>query len=280
MVVSAATSELQQGAIHGPASRTGVAAVGSTTRSCPCGECIDIDSFSSSGPQKLADSLALAVNQLGELQECPAHDVKAQEAGPVPAQLGTPVPGLSDNPNPASQCSPLSQNGTFPHDELAPVEARSGLLPAPASSRLEPLRDGSTSSTKMEFLLVDDNIINLKILSSCMGKLGQSYQTATNGQEAVDAYKRAPGLYRCIFMDISMPIIDGLEASRLIRAHEEQSQLQPVTIIGLTAMREVRDGWFDSLLKKTQWRGLTCLLQKPIRLEAVSSVLQSRGLLC
>jgi CheY-like chemotaxis protein len=59
-----------------------------------------------------------------------------------------------------------------------------------------------------QFLLVDDNPINLKILICFMKKLKQSYETASNGEEAVMSYKADPGRYACILMDISMPVMD------------------------------------------------------------------------
>ncbi|KAJ4385396.1 hypothetical protein N0V93_009824 [Gnomoniopsis smithogilvyi] len=127
----------------------------------------------------------------------------------------------------------------------------------------------------LEFLLVDDNPINLKILSSYMKKLGYKYITASNGQEAVDMFLSSPsGRYSCVFMDISMPIMDGFEATRRIRAFERESRaLKPASIFALSGLgsAEAQREAFAS--------GIDLFLAKPVKLKELSSILETRGLL-
>lgn len=128
---------------------------------------------------------------------------------------------------------------------------------------------------KNEFLLVDDNPINLKILSTYLHKLGLSYQTATNGREAVDVFMRDPTQCKCIFMDISMPVMDGFEATRLIRQHELElgSVTAPTSIFALSGLAS------SSAQQEAFWSGVDLFLTKPVKLKELGSILRSRGLL-
>ncbi|KAI5245220.1 hypothetical protein E4T43_03390 [Aureobasidium subglaciale] len=89
-------------------------------------------------------------------------------------------------------------------------------------------------------LLVDDNAINLKLISALAKKLGVSADTAVDGKDAFETYKAALKTDRpftTIFMDVSMPIMDGFESTRAIRAHEAKTNVaNPVRIIALTGL--------------------------------------------
>ena len=88
-------------------------------------------------------------------------------------------------------------------------------------------------------LAADDNPINLRLLSTFVEKLHHKHSLATNGLEAVLAYKNACSKnvrFDVILMDINMPEMDGLEATREIRAYERDEGLEPVTIIALTGV--------------------------------------------
>lgn len=75
-------------------------------------------------------------------------------------------------------------------------------------------------------LLVDDNPINLKVLAAFAGRLHCRFSTACDGAEAVALYRNAileeADPFDCIFMDISMPVMDGFQAVTAIRQFEEQ----------------------------------------------------------
>ncbi|KAF4450270.1 hypothetical protein F53441_6552 [Fusarium austroafricanum] len=124
-----------------------------------------------------------------------------------------------------------------------------------------------------EFLLVDDNFINLKILSSYMKKLNQPYQTASDGLEAVTAYEADPGRYSCVLMDISMPVMDGFEATRRIRAFESQQGLRPALILALTGLAS------EEAQREATVSGLDLFLTKPVRLKELGPILRAKGVL-
>lgn len=75
--------------------------------------------------------------------------------------------------------------------------------------RTDPFESLETPSKQVSFLHVDDNAINLRMISVFMTKLGHIFDTAANGLEAVDMFRGRAGQIRCIFMDISMPVMDG-----------------------------------------------------------------------
>ncbi|KAG8381968.1 hypothetical protein BUALT_Bualt05G0027700 [Buddleja alternifolia] len=73
---------------------------------------------------------------------------------------------------------------------------------------------------KPKILLVDDNKVNVMVTRSMMKRLGHSIDVVNNGAEAVRAVQRES--YHLILMDVCMPVMDGLQATRLIRSFEEK----------------------------------------------------------
>ncbi|KAI8903185.1 hypothetical protein EDD86DRAFT_272438 [Gorgonomyces haynaldii] len=87
----------------------------------------------------------------------------------------------------------------------------------------------------MNLLLAEDNVVNQRVMTKRLEKLGYTVQVASNGKECVDIYIKAPNQYNAILMDIMMPVCDGIEATRLIRNFERQSQIPKVSIIAVSA---------------------------------------------
>jgi CheY-like chemotaxis protein len=92
--------------------------------------------------------------------------------------------------------------------------------------------------------------------------------TATNGKEAYDKYTQTLGHFQWVFMDISMPVMDGLEASRLIRAFERERQLRPAVIIALTGLASM------SVQQDAFASGINLFLTKPVRLKELTLILK------
>ncbi|KAF0323297.1 hsp90-like protein [Colletotrichum asianum] len=122
------------------------------------------------------------------------------------------------------------------------------------------------------FLLVDDNAINLRILSEYMKKLGHKYTTATDGKQAVEAFRKGEGRYKCIFMDISMPIMDGFEATREIRVFETRKNMPRCQVFALTGLASA------SAQEEAFASGIDLFLTKPVKLKELSKILQTRDL--
>jgi CheY-like chemotaxis protein len=142
----------------------------------------------------------------------------------------------------------------------------------------------SKPSRALNCLAVDDNPINLRLLRTFIDKLGHRHVLAVNGLEAVDAYKAAqtPNTSNAplpqtveeysridvCLMDINMPVMDGLEATRQIRAHEIRYNLPKVTIIALTGVAD------SEIQQEANSSGINLFLIKPVRLADLEVVLK------
>ncbi|PCD23891.1 hypothetical protein AU210_015405 [Fusarium oxysporum f. sp. radicis-cucumerinum] len=120
-----------------------------------------------------------------------------------------------------------------------------------------------------QFLLVEDNPINLKMLTHSMRKLQKPYRTAVNGQEAVNAYKETPGQFKYVLMDISMPVMDGLEATRHIRAFELYNGIAASKIIAITGLGS------ESTREEATRSGVDIFITKPVKLRELEVVINS-----
>ncbi len=91
----------------------------------------------------------------------------------------------------------------------------------------------------MHILAVDDTPNNLELVKITMRKAGHTIEVATDGQEAVNACKKQR--YDVILMDMQMPKMDGMEATKQIRAYEKENNLSPMPIIAFSASVLERD---------------------------------------
>ena len=113
------------------------------------------------------------------------------------------------------------------------------------------------------FLVAEDNELNAEILTEMLGMEGASCELAVNGQEAVDMFtKSQPGHYDMILMDVQMPVMNGYEATRQIRAsgHPEAKTIPIAAMTANTFAEDVRNA-LDS--------GMDGHLAKPIDMNAV-----------
>ncbi len=118
---------------------------------------------------------------------------------------------------------------------------------------------------KTRLLLVEDNATNRMVATSIIRKIGYNVDIAVNGLEAVEMLKKTS--YDLVLMDIQMPVLDGLEATRIIRAKETGTLDDKVPIVAMTAnaMKGDRDKCIES--------GMDDYLTKPISQETVQSAL-------
>ncbi len=138
------------------------------------------------------------------------------------------------------------------------------------------LPEVSTQGRRPSILVAEDNLVNQKVVSWTLEKLGCHVTLVGNGLEAVQ--KSAVETYDVILMDWQMPEMDGLEATRAIRMREvecysrtmsdEQGVLRPIPVIGMTAnaMNADRDECFAA--------GMSDYMSKPIRAHQLVEILK------
>ena len=114
----------------------------------------------------------------------------------------------------------------------------------------------------LRLLLVDDVDINREIFIALFEDTNAVIDTAENGLAAVEKFKQAPGEYDMIIMDLQMPLMDGIEATRTIRAlGTEWSQNIPIIAMTANAFKEDVDNCIES--------GMNDHIAKPIDIDAV-----------
>ncbi|KAF4301637.1 hypothetical protein GTA08_BOTSDO14321 [Botryosphaeria dothidea] len=169
-----------------------------------------------------------------------------------PPKLQAPIRSLADRP--PSPPSPSPSN-------------RTTQPPAPPSSSSPDAPD----KPRLNLLLVEDNPINLRILTTYAKKLNCTFMTAPNGRDAVAEFKKGDGHFDYVLMDVSMPVMNGFEATREIRAWERMScgdgELRHTKILALTGLgsAESQQEAFAS--------GMDEFLIKPVPLKRLEGVL-------
>lgn len=118
-------------------------------------------------------------------------------------------------------------------------------------------------------LVVEDNLLNQEIAQSLLEMEGFLVETAENGQAALDAFgSHEPEYYDAVLMDIRMPVMDGIEATRRIRTMERPDS-RTIPIIAMTANA------FDQDSRKSLDSGMNGHLSKPIRVEELLGMLDA-----
>ncbi|KAH6635748.1 hypothetical protein F5144DRAFT_154666 [Chaetomium tenue] len=170
-------------------------------------------------------------------------------------------------------CNSLSEQITLPlrskEQALPSPNTSSGNTNEPDSSEISASQPRSTSGPHL--LLVDDNPINLKLLTQLVRKLKHTFATANNGLEAVQLYKKSlegpANRFDLIFMDISMPVMNGFEATREIRQLELAVGVGRCKIVALTGLRSDVNG------AEATASGLDLFLTKPVKLNTIRQLL-------
>ena len=120
----------------------------------------------------------------------------------------------------------------------------------------------------MKFLCAEDNAINAEILELLLESKGAHCKIYPNGQEIVDAFASVkPGEYDMILMDVQMPVMDGLEATRRIR-NGENPLGRIIPILAMTANAFLED------MQKSKEAGMDVHLSKPVDIAALEQTVK------
>lgn len=118
----------------------------------------------------------------------------------------------------------------------------------------------------LKILIAEDNLVNQKVISRVFAKMGYHIDIVTNGLEAIAAVHKQP--YDLIFMDMQMPEMDGLEATRQIRKINS-SELTPIIAITANSMVGDREKCFES--------GMNDYIAKPFKVEEIRAAIERWG---
>jgi len=147
-----------------------------------------------------------------------------------------------------------------------PVEKQKEVLKEKVFAQRIKKEKPKIKNTNIHILVAEDNLINQKLIEKTLNNLGFEVTIVNNGQEALDAYKN--NQYDIIFMDIAMPIMNGVDATHSIIGYENQNNLPHTPIIALTANAVAGDR--ETFLEE----GLDEYISKPLRKADIERVLK------
>lgn len=151
------------------------------------------------------------------------------------------------------------------------VESKTGLgthvtvfLPIESSPSISRTKPSSESSKKISAMVVEDNLVNQKVLMGMLKKLNCNTTLACNGKEALEmVLTHKPDI---IFMDCQMPIMDGIEATQELRKTYNKAQL-PIIAVTANALSNDRERCFQA--------GMNDYLVKPVKSSSIQEALKN-----
>jgi PAS domain S-box-containing protein len=147
--------------------------------------------------------------------------------------------------------------------------APGGAAPPPRRTATAVLDRSLATRLPLRILIAEDNPVNQALALAVLRKMGYRADVAADGQETIDALERQ--VYDLILMDVQMPVMDGLEATRRIRARYTGEDRPHIVALTANVMAGDREACFAA--------GMDDFLSKPIRLEEVRGVVEKYGAL-
>jgi CheY-like chemotaxis protein len=140
----------------------------------------------------------------------------------------------------------------------------------PSNSRkIKPFQiaDNLAEKYPLKILVAEDNVVNQKVAQRILERMGYRADVVANGYEAVEVVMKIP--YDLIFMDLLMPEMDGITASKIIKQKCTDRDCPKIIAMTANAMQEDKD--------KCLAAGLDDFISKPIRIEELHTILLSWG---
>ncbi len=183
-----------------------------------------------------------------------------QADGSITRQYGGTGLGLSITRRLVGMCggqisveSQVGQGSTFSVTLVCESAPAASIAPAPASQEIHD-SPPFASSAGVRLLLVEDNVVNQKVVLAILRKKGFLIEVAGDGREALDKLKVAA--YDLILMDVQMPVLDGLEATRCIRRNPLWNRI-PIVAMTAHAMTGDRERCLQA--------GMDAYISKPVQ---------------
>lgn len=258
------------------------------------------------GPYKMAKALHRCLARIRSLRQSPDSAVVGQPLEPEVSdgvksilEAENDVPHATHQPGAASSLGHSRHQSQRMPTKLPPKTATAspdrppGWQKGASPQRRQPDKTSPQLSTSLpsteaiqSVLLVDDNDINLRLLVAMMKKAKFDYTTAKDGLQAVRAYENALSStsqsssrrgFDCIIMDISMPVMDGIEATRQIRQREKAKETTEevegesrAVIVALTGLGAA------STRQEMEDAGADFYVTKPVRFGELMGLLNGR----
>lgn len=139
-------------------------------------------------------------------------------------------------------------------------------LPSPPA---EAQTDRTNRPALLRVLYAEDNVTSAQVMSALLGLQRVHSEIAINGEDAVTLWEE--GAFDLVLMDVKMPVLDGIGATRRIRARERETARPRTPIIGITAHLD------EDVRRRCLEAGLDDLLAKPLRLEQLRALVERFG---
>ena len=121
----------------------------------------------------------------------------------------------------------------------------------------------TTDLSHIRILVAEDNSINRFVIKKILEKWNVQLDMASDGAEAVEKFKNDPKAYDILFLDLQMPIMDGLEAAKIIRELDAEIPMVAITAAVL-----------DENRKDSKNAGMNDFVGKPFRQEEIYDIIQ------
>ena len=149
------------------------------------------------------------------------------------------------------------------------IRCRIGQPRAAASVEPTPAASPALGERQLALLVVEDNAVNRLVISTLLSQLGCPPDMATNGREAVEAVQRKA--YDLVLMDVQMPEMDGVTATKLIRQLQAPTREVPIVALTANAMAGKREEYLEA--------GMNDYLTKPIAPAALAEAIRRWAML-
>ena len=206
--------------------------------------------------------VGLGAVEVPSAREAPGAAVFLVNSGPSLERALAAIEGEPNRRIVVTEWSWISEHrGELGANLLAAPVARHELVEAVLSKKRQRESGLALVGYAGEVLLVEDNLVNQKVMQAMLKRLGVTCEIASNGAQAVEVLKQRS--FQLVLMDCQMPVMDGLEATRILRARGYES---PIIAVTANVLNEARSSCIEA--------GMDGFLSKPIKLGDLEAALK------